>query len=227
MTTNKAHKHAVRVRMPKTGESYTSARSQLQAPASLPPREAEPEVSDEAVRRGTGRGWDDWFRILDERGSADFSHRDTAAWLTATQEVSGWWAQSITVGYERARGLRKPHQTAQGFEVSVSKTYPVAVDVLWSAITDERARSAWLGPDVLRERTTNAPRNARFDFGADSSRVLASLEPRGETKSTLFIAHSRLAGPDGVEAMRAYWRERLSELSQRLEKSSQRSPAER
>jgi uncharacterized protein YndB with AHSA1/START domain len=230
MTTNKAHKRDVRARMSKTGESYTAAKRQVArahppappavGPSPLPPRQAEPEVSEDAIRRATGRGWDDWFRILDERGLEAFSHRDTARWLHGTHGVDGWWAQSVTVGYERARGLRAKHQTSEGFEVSVSKTLPLPTARVWEAIGDPVAREAWVGRIVLDERTARAPRYARFEVAEDGSRVLASVDPKGGSKSTLTITHTRLADAGAVEARRAYWRERLAVLAAQLDEAS-------
>jgi hypothetical protein len=65
MTEQKARKRQVRTRMAKTGERYTSARRHVTKPEPLPPRVAEPPFSEAAVRKATGKGWDDWFRILD------------------------------------------------------------------------------------------------------------------------------------------------------------------
>jgi hypothetical protein len=218
MTTDKARKRAVRTRMTRTGESYTAARRNVvgpppPSPDPLPPRQADPQVSDDAVRRATGTGWDDWFRILDARGLEDFSHRDTAAWLVAEHDIDGWWAQSVTVGYERARGLRQPHQTTAGFEVSVSKTLGVDAHRLWSAFADEGMRASWQVPPVLRIRTSVEDRSARFDHGDDRSRVLVSVTPKALDRTTVTITHERLAGPDDVERMRAFWRAQLAALA--------------
>jgi hypothetical protein len=83
MTTDKARKRAVRTRMQKTGERYAAARRHVvaamadgaagaadasdatEALPALPPRVAEPGMSDASIYAATGRGWDDWFRILD------------------------------------------------------------------------------------------------------------------------------------------------------------------
>jgi hypothetical protein len=220
MTTNKAQKQAVRARMAKTGESYTAARHQVVKdrpatadPAPLPPRQAEPEVSDAALREATGRGWDDWFRLLDARGVEGFSHRDTARWLHSAHGVDGWWAQSVTVGYERARGLRKPHQRPEGFEVSVSKTFAAPPEVIWPFIAEKGQRDAWVGEGILDERTLRSPRYARFEVAADGSRVLASIDPKGESKSSLTITHGRLPDTEAVERWRSFWRERLALLA--------------
>jgi hypothetical protein len=216
MTTDKAQKRAVRERMTKTGESYTSARQQVRRASPLPPRQAEPEVSEESVRQATGRGWDDWFRILDDRGLEGFSHRDTARWLVSAHHIEGWWAQTVTIGYERARGLRKPHQNAEGFEVSVSKTFPLPVEAVWEAVSTPERRVEWVGDVELDERSSRAPRYARFEVPGDASRVLLSVDPKGEAKSTLTVTHGRLADGEAVEARRAFWREHLAILAARL-----------
>ena len=79
-------------------------------------------MSDEAVAAATGRGWSEWFAILDDAGAAKMKHADIARMVGEQHEVSGWWAQTVTVEYERERGLRDVHQTTRGYEVSVSKT---------------------------------------------------------------------------------------------------------
>lgn len=184
--------------------------------APLPPRVTEPEVSEEAIVRATGRGWDDWLRILDERGIEGFSHRDTAAWLRTELGVDGWWAQAITVGFERARGLRAAHQVADGFSVGVSKTLPVSSGRLWSAFADEAARSRWLEPGLLRPRTAQPERTARFDVAGESSRVVVGLTAKGDAKTSVTIQHERIASAAEVEERRAFWKARLAALGELL-----------
>lgn len=178
-------------------------------------RVTRPEVSDEAVRRATGRGWDEWVRLIDGRQVESFSHRDTAAWLASEQGLDGWWAQCVTVGYERLRGLRDANQTTSGFRVGVSRTLPLPIERVWAAISDDAAREAWAGAGSLRVRRLNAPRVARFDFTDGRSRVTAGLLAKGD-RTTLSIEHERLAGPEAVEPMRTFWRERLTALERHL-----------
>src|SRR5215204_1512326 len=62
MTRQKSFKRLVRARMEKTGESYSAARASLLA--SKEPKATEGPtltMSDEAIRRRTGRGWEEWF----------------------------------------------------------------------------------------------------------------------------------------------------------------------
>ncbi len=182
----------------------------------LPPRVAEPEVSEEAILRATGHDWDHWLRILDERGIDGFSHRDAAAWLRTELGVDGWWAQAITVGFERARGLRAAYQVGDTFSVGVSKTLPVPVEHVWPAFADEEARSRWLEPGLLRLRTAQPGRTARFDVAGGSSRVVVGLTAKGDAKTSIAIQHERLGSADAVEERRAFWRERLAALGELL-----------
>src|SRR6185503_18545301 len=168
MTNQKSFKQRVRTRMAKTGESYTAARSQLL------PREQEPDVGP------TGRPYSYWFAALDEWGAIDRSHKEIAAWLIGEQGVRGWWAQNITVEYERARGLREKGQGRDGFfTVNASKTVAVPVEELYGAFTDETRRQDWLPGVYLSERTATPHKTARYDWGDGSTRVIVGFEGKG------------------------------------------------
>jgi hypothetical protein len=142
MTERKNLKRRVRDRMEKTGERYTAARRHVvDAKSETRP---EPDMgglgSDEAVVRATGRSRDEWFAILDEWGATARSHKEIARYLYDEQGVPGWWAQNVTVGYERARGMRAKHETTGGFQVSASKTVAVPVERLFEAVADHDER---------------------------------------------------------------------------------------
>jgi hypothetical protein len=206
MTSQKSFKQRVRTRMEKTGESYTAARAQLL------PREAEPDVGP------TGRPYREWFAELDEWGAIDRSHKEIAAWLAGEQGVPGWWAQTITVEYERARGLREKGQGRDGFfNVTASKTVGVPVEQLYAAVVDAVRRDEWLPGVVLRERTATPHRTARFDWGEGSTRVIFGFEVKDDRKSTVALSHERLPDSESAATMKAFWRERLSGLKAQLE----------
>lgn len=220
MTTDKAQKRAVRARMSKTGEAYTAARQHIvkstAKPAPLPPRVAEPEVSDASVLAATGRDWDAWFRILDDADLMTKGHTAIAAWLVTERRVDGWWAQMVTVGYERARGLRSVNQRPDGYYVSVSKTVAAAAATAFACVTDPAQQASWVEPGMLRLRASTAPRSARFDFKDGPTRVAAFIVAKGSGRSTVTIEHSRLAVADDVESTRSFWRERLGALAAAL-----------
>ena len=80
-------------------------------------------MSEEAIRRWTGRGWEEWFDLLDAWGAADRTHKEIARWVAKEHAIDGWDAQAVTVSYE------------------------VPVDQLFEAFTDESQRDRWL-PEV-------------------------------------------------------------------------------
>ena len=61
--------------MEKTGESYTAARAVLLAGKDQPAEQPWLATSDERIRERTGRGWEEWFDLLDEWGAAERTHR--------------------------------------------------------------------------------------------------------------------------------------------------------
>jgi hypothetical protein len=107
MPIQKDLKRIVRSRMKKTGESYTAARLQLvkKKHEPLPDYAALAGQSDEAVSRRTGHTWPEWVRILDAKGAATMEHPAIARMVSGLG-VPDWWSQTVTVGYERIKGLR-------------------------------------------------------------------------------------------------------------------------
>jgi uncharacterized protein YndB with AHSA1/START domain len=220
MTRQKTFKRRVRERMAKTGESYTAARRMLIANGHRPDAavaDFEPPVADERVVEATGRGWDAWFKVLDEWGAPTHTHTEIARWLREEHDVDGWYAQSITVGYERARGLRAPGEHADGFAITAQRTVAVPVARLFAAFEEPERRERWLPGADMRTRTATAPRSARYDWEDGSTRLIVTFEDRGESKSVVAISHERLPDTETAEEMKRWWRERLTELKDRLE----------
>jgi hypothetical protein len=213
MTTDKARKRTVRARMAKTGERYSAARRNTVKPAPFATDDL--GQSDQAIRRATGKGWTQWIRLLDDWGATAKTHTEIARHVSIELGVDGWWAQTVTVGYERARGMRAKHQRPDGFSVSVSKTVPVDVHTLWRAFTDTRARNRWLERGTLRLRTAQDDRTARFDV-AGGGIAAAGFTPKGPAKASVAIGFERLPDQAAVETTRAVWRERLATLTEHL-----------
>ena len=219
MTRQKSFKRLVRARMEKTGEAYTAARAALLA-AEDPKASEGPALamSDAAIRRRTGRGWEEWFDLLDEWGAAERPHADVARWVAAEHGIEGWSAQAVTVTYERARGLRAVGEGPDGFTVTASKTVSVPVERLFQAFVDESLRRRWLPDGELRVRTASEARSARFDWGDGETRVNVTFEVKGETKSVAALQHERLANGKEAERMKAFWRGRVAQLKEVLER---------
>jgi hypothetical protein len=218
MTRQRSFKRLVRARMEKTGESYAAARAKLLSADGQVKDGVTLTMSDEAIRKRTGRGWEEWFDLLDDWGAAERSHTEIARWITQEQGLDGWSSQSVTVSFERARVGRALGEHADGFSVTASKTVTVPIDQLYEAFVNASRRRRWLPDGKLRVRTSIEPKSARFDWGDGSTRVAVGFTAKGVGKSQVALEHSRL--PDATEAgrMKAYWRERVGTLKEQLEK---------
>ncbi len=214
MPSQKDLKRLVRARMQKTGESYTAARAQTLKQNAVPPaRFAElAGMSDDSVQAKTGLTWKQWVRELDAIGAVGLPHREIARLVHDGYPVSGWWAQTVTVGYERIRGLREIGQKRGGdFNANKSKTYPVPLSRLYRAFSVKRARGRWL-PDVeLKIRTSTVDKSMRISW-PDGTSVHAHFTGKGARKSQLAIQHVGLASKADVAKRKDFWSERFTAL---------------
>jgi len=230
MPTNKDQKRLVRARMKKTGESYTAARAQVIArktSASTPsatrstaaPRDQWPALagmSDEKVQAKTGRTWAGWVTALDKAGAAEMSHRDIARHIhDSYPDVPGWWAQMVTVGYERIRGRAVGQRSDGAYAATKSRTFPVDVATLYAMFHVARRRNAWLPKAVKRVRAAIAKKSLRFDWH-DGTQVNLWFEAKGPAKATVSIEHAKLTSKADIAKAKALWADSLDALGEAL-----------
>ncbi len=224
MPTDKDFKRLVRGRMHKTGESYTAARAQLrkQQPAISPvPRLSQYAAiagkSDALIKERTGCTWERWVKALDRAKAHTWSHREIAKYVNQKYKVPGWWAQTVTVGYERIKGLRAVGQRADGsFEANKSKTFPVPLERLYQAFADGRTRARWLPGIELTIRTATPGKSMRITW-PDRTSLEVGFMSKGANKSQVALQHGRLPDRAAVARMKEYWAERLAALEQMLD----------
>lgn len=218
MTRNRSFKRLVRARMAKTGQSYTAARAALlNGPAPVASASTLDDVhlptSDAAIRERTGRGWEEWFDLLDDWGAAERSHREIARWVAEQQGVVplAWNAQAVTAAYERARLGKAVGEHDDGFAVHVSRTASAHVERLFDVVMAASGAPGWLPEGSVSLRTATRPKSARFD-APGGSRIAVTFTAKGDAKSTLSLTHARLADADAADEMKMWWRKRLDAL---------------
>lgn len=216
MTRQESFKRRIRERMAKTGERYGAARRVLIEQAAHQggrPWVAEPELSDESIREATGRGWDDWCDVIDAWPGHDDGHTAIASYLVDEHGINGWWAQSVTVGYERITGRRLRHQRPDGtFSAGKTRTIRTDAKLLREMLLDEDGR-ADLFPHIdteLRSRPTS--KNVRLAVGPGIA--LIDLRPREDGRVTVAVAHEQLPDAGAVEAWKAFWETWLEALDE-------------
>lgn len=237
MTTQEAFKKRVRERMQKTGERYGAARRALieaararaaaasgadGATAASPARAwvAQPQHSDELVLEKTGRGWDAWVDAIDARPGRAAGHPAIAAWLVA-QGVDPWWAQSVTVGYERITGLRLPGQMPDGtFTVSRSRIVGMAPTDVRALLLDDSARAELLPGFETTLRSRPDVRVPGFELRRDGEllgRVAFAFDAASGERTNLTVTHAKLPTPEEGDHWKAFWGEWLAALEEGAE----------
>jgi hypothetical protein len=216
MTQNKDLKRLVRARMKKTGESYTSARTQI-TKKPRPKKTADyatlAGMSDATLKAKTGCAWERWVKSLDQFGAEKMSHGEIADLVSTKWKVDGWWAQTVTVGYERIKGLRARGQRRDGsYEAGKSRTFNVPVRTLFDAWADAGIRSRWLREPAVKIRTATSPKSMRLGW-TDGSIVAIGFLAKGKDKSSVAVQHTKLKDRDSAERFKQYWSERLDALA--------------
>jgi hypothetical protein len=257
MTRAYALKQVIRARAARTGERYTTARrhvlSAMKPPSALratagkratggkPAGEAAPEaaaaspkggLSEKTSLRITGQGLEHWFQVLDRFGGVEKGHTASARHLAEDHKIDGWYAQGITVAFERARGVRAANQRCDGkYEVSVSKVVTADTAGVIKLFTDKRLRKRWVtgvDSDLVKALSgaIDAPKSkgwvvrpdgqGRWRYKWGETTVQCYLYPKPGGKVSVVVTNMNLAGADAVEERRATWKTVLNALATHL-----------
>lgn len=189
-----------------------------------------PANSDASVREKTGRSWNEWFTLLDAWGVAEHGHTAAAAWLEAEHGVSAWWAQQVTVEYERSRGLREIGQRSGGkFATSAQRTVTAPPKVAFDAILlrffpPEVAAGLKEGAAFLTVKGNEGTvskivpsKRLRLRWlkpakGAGST-IEITIEARGDGRSTIRLDHDGIPSKDVRDEMKVYWKTEMDALA--------------
>ena len=197
-------------------------------------------VSSESMRQATARGWAEWLETLDAAGAADWNHKEIVAYLGREHpEVSSWWRQSITVGYEQARGKRVLGETADtGFEVGVQRSLGLSTAEAWELVTSRS--DLWLGKGAAivfdkGERYDAPAASGEVRVVKPGDRLRMTWQPEdwpapatlqltfsesGSGKTAINVHMEKLPDAKARATMRERWREALERLAAAVETDS-------
>lgn len=202
-----------------TGES-TTAVSRTEDPSAhdgvAPDHAALAGMSNETIAARTGCTWERWVYALDRHEAAEMPHGEIARLVQEKFGIDGWWAQTVTVGYERIKGLRERGQPRGGlYEAGKSRTFDVHVGVLFDAWADDATRRAWMGGEDPAVSTATRPRSMRLRW-PDGTLVGVWFTDKGEAKSAVQVQHAKLPDRDAIERTKGAWAARLAALAELL-----------
>lgn len=187
------------------------------------------EISEEAIIKATGSGKDHWYPILEEYAKDAKERKEITMrmWHQHSDVLSAWWAQMITVTWERDTNRRVMNQSCLGsFQLSASKTMPGDENEVWQRMMD----SDWLAGSEFSEgnefesegvrcvvRAVRPGKLLRFWwYGHEDehkSVVEIMLYPKAE-KCSLRFRHHDLPFEEDVAPLREKWKQALAVINQ-------------
>lgn len=175
-------------------------------------------VTTATVKEKTGKSWKQWFAVMDRKKCHELTHPEIVAYLRNGRDVSHWWAQTITVGYEQARGLREEHQKCDGaYEANGSKTVGVPLARLYAAWKTKTARKSWLTDPGFEVRKATDQKSMRITWIDGETHVDAYFSAKGDNKSQVSLQHTKLRSEEERAEKKAYWKTQLQQLKVSLE----------
>ncbi|MCB9868452.1 MAG: hypothetical protein H6837_01265 [Planctomycetes bacterium] len=106
---------------------------------------AAPDLDDTACRDATGKSLTQWFAALDETPGLAAGRRALVQHVYDAVGKDEWWATTIAVEYEKARGQREKDGLPKGYSICSTKTITAPLGTVFAAFGDAVALDAWLG----------------------------------------------------------------------------------
>jgi uncharacterized protein YndB with AHSA1/START domain len=191
-------------------------------------------ISDEAVKKATGKPWEQWRDILKKSFTKDDIHKDIVTFLRDEYGLSHWWAQSVTVDFEQYTGKRKIGQTQTAdYQTGVRKTMRAKADDVWDLLLSNKASSIWLGEQEIQEfkqgnkyqtkdgksgeiRVIKPYHHIRLTWKLKEWENPSTLQIRVYStpgkKATIAIHHEKLKDGKIREQMSKHWKEVLDKI---------------
>jgi uncharacterized protein YndB with AHSA1/START domain len=195
------------------------------------------KLSSHTLKEKTGRNWAEWIEWLDNLKSDGRAHKDIVALLEDHVE-NAWYRQKIALGYREATGQRQLGELLSGYEVGVSRTFPIPAQKAWELIASEEGLSTWLGfladghiamgesfktQDGITGIVTIMDPGSHFRIAwkPEYWRYNSTLQVRvtgskskSAGKSVISFHHEKLPRAADRDAMKRHWQEKLSDLAE-------------
>ena len=178
-------------------------------------------ITDKLVVEKTGKTMEEWFKVLDKKGAKEMKHTEIFAMIRSikTLEPLGEWNHNLlTTTYEWNRGLKERGEKANGFEIGVSKTVTVPIEVLYNYWIDDQLRNKWLKGENITIRKATLNKSARITWSDGETSLSIDFYPKGDNKSQVVVQHQKIKDAGRATELKTYWNKMLDILKTLLEK---------
>jgi len=196
-------------------------------------------MDDSAVKKTTGKKLNHWFSCIKKEGMENSAHKEIAAFLREQKNISSWWAQQITVLFEKQSGRRVTGQTVDsGFQIGVTKTINTDVRKVWEYAVSKEGMYLLTGDrinagNVIEQNrtgengieyciTTFRPRTHwrmkwRKPEWPSHSIVQVRVYTGSSGKAVMAIHQEKLRRPEDRQEMKAWWKHTVTCVAAVLE----------
>lgn len=186
----------------------------------MPEKKERAIISDKLVVEKTGKTMETWFSMLDKKGAKSMKHIDIFNLISnieGLKPLGEWNHNLLTTTYEWNRGIKERGEKEKGFEVGISKTINVPVNVLYKSWLDAKTRNKWLKEKIeIRKATEN--KSARITWSDEETSLSVDFYPKAENKSQVVVQHLKIPDSKMASRMKGYWGKTLESLKILLEK---------
>jgi uncharacterized protein YndB with AHSA1/START domain len=174
-------------------------------------------LTPEATREHTGKTPDEWFALVDTRLGRDLGRKAVGDFLFKEMKLDAWWATTLVVGYEAARGIVEKDGRPRGYAICVTKSIAAAPEKVFALIT----AANWAGPDTqVAVLKANPAKQIRFalkgESHPDGELVEIKLTPAAG-KCAIVLNHERIQDRGRADGLRDAWGSVLNEWKANLE----------
>jgi len=197
-----------------------------------------PEIDDASTREATGKTFTQWFAALDAAGGVAKGRRELTSIVHAQIPKESWWATTIVVEYERARGQKEKDGKPTGYSICSTKTIAAPPEAVFAAFGDAVLMDRWLGPKtrvdfrdggtiengdgdsatIVRIRPGKDLRLAWNGHLAPRSAVEVLFADKGQGRTGITLNHTRIQSRRESDRVREGWAVALDSLKKLLEK---------
>lgn len=196
-------------------------------------------INSETYKQKTGKTLRQWFSELDLHQAKGWAHKEIVNYLEKKHKLDAWWAQMITVEFEKHLGKRTLGQTQDaGFEIGIQRTISIDSAELWEWLLSAEGAEVWLGIRTeipARKGASFLSRDGSYEvrsivegrkirlrktYDNSASTIQLYLTPKKE-KTALLVHHERLEDSTQREKMKRHWQNTLQVVKTITEKKEQ------
>ncbi len=172
-------------------------------------------ISDDAIKKATGKDWSAWISFLIDNDGCDKTHKELVK-ILKDAGVSPWWQQSIAGQFEKDIQGRQMHEMPSGFQATASRTINTAAKKIFDNF--DNGDAVWLPDGKIMITTQKSPHTIRGAWsGSAAGRVDAYITEKGKHKSQISINHTKISDAATCDKLKHAWRAALTDLKKSLE----------